>query len=87
VLTDLSPFERDLLDAYEGDEYRRDLIPVVIEEELHEVFSYLPSVTIAANSPSWALKTWQAEHKPRVLIAERAMAEQLRLKLIAVRPH
>src|SRR5689334_12650303 len=35
LLTDLSSFERDLLDAYEGDEYRRELIPVMVDAELH----------------------------------------------------
>src|SRR5690348_7753130 len=44
ILTDLSPFEKDLLDAFEGPEYRRDIIPVMIGEELHEAFAYLPAI-------------------------------------------
>lgn len=87
VLTDLTPFERDLLDAYEGDEYRRELIPVVIAEELHEAFAYLPVVHVPAEAPPWTLAAWQAEHKPHALAGERASFETLRLKLLAIRPH
>jgi hypothetical protein len=86
VLLDLSPFERDLLDAFEGAEYRRTQIPVMICEELHEAFTYLPSVTIPADSPPWSLGEWQAAHKSRVLMSERATADEIRTKLIAIRP-
>jgi gamma-glutamylcyclotransferase (GGCT)/AIG2-like uncharacterized protein YtfP len=87
VLTDLSPFEHDLLDAFEGEEYSRGLIPVIIGEELHEAFAYLPAIAVPPNAPPWSLLDWQTDHKPRVLAGERATAEQLRAKLIAIRPH
>jgi gamma-glutamylcyclotransferase (GGCT)/AIG2-like uncharacterized protein YtfP len=87
VLTDLSSFECDLLDAYEGDEYRRDIVPVMIDEELHEAFAYLPAIAIPAGAPLWTLENWQAFHKPRVLAAEIAAVAVLRQKLIAIRPH
>jgi gamma-glutamylcyclotransferase (GGCT)/AIG2-like uncharacterized protein YtfP len=86
VLTDISSFEIDLLDAFEGDEYRREIIAVMIEEELHEAFAYMPVVAVAGQ-PDWSLPAWQAEHKARVLTGERATAEQLRAKLIAIRHH
>lgn len=86
VLTDLSPFERDLLDAYEGEEYRRAPIPVMIEDELHEADAYLPAVDIAGGE-SWTLEAWQNQHKAKVLATERAAAAALRQKLIARRPH
>jgi hypothetical protein len=87
ALTDLSPFEHDLLDAFEGAEYRRDIIPVMIAEELHEAFAYLPAIAIPADADPWTLSAWQLNHKPRVLVSERAGADEIRLKLIAVRPH
>ena len=87
VLTDLTPFERDLLDAFEGDEYRRQLVPVMIGEELHEAFAYLPAIAVAGDAAAWTLAEWQRMHKPRVLAGEQATADQLRLKLIAIRPH
>ncbi|MEO6014920.1 MAG: gamma-glutamylcyclotransferase family protein [Devosia sp.] len=87
VLTDLTPFERDLLDAYEGDEYVRQLIPAIIAEELHEAFAYLPAIAIAASAEPWSLAFWQEMHKRRVLGSERASADELRQKLIAIRPN
>jgi gamma-glutamylcyclotransferase (GGCT)/AIG2-like uncharacterized protein YtfP len=86
LLTDLTPFELDLLDAFEGAEYRRGVVPVMVEEELHEAFAYLPAVPVK-DQPDWSLAAWQAEHKARVLAGEKATADELRLKLIATRPH
>lgn len=87
VLTDLTPFEHDLLDAFEGPEYRRGLVPVMIGEELHEAFAYLPAIEVLADAPPWTLEAWQMNHKRRVLVSERASAEEIRMKLIAIRPH
>ena len=87
VLTDLTRFEIDLLDAFEGREYRRSVIAVMIGEELHEVLAYLPTATIPANAPGWTLAAWQACHKAAVLEAERVAAVELRQKLIAIRPN
>lgn len=87
VLTDLSPFERDLLDAFEGSEYDPAPVPVMIGEELHEAVAYLPTATIAASAEPWTLAAWQRRHKRRVLPAETAAARDIRMKLIAVRPN
>ena len=87
VLRGLSPFEQDLLDAYEGEEYRRALLPVMIGEELHEAFAYLPVIAVPAAAAPWSLAEWQARHKPRLLAGELAAIAELRLKLIATRPH
>ena len=89
LLTDLSPFERDLLDAFEGDEYRRQPIATMLadEPELHEADAYLPAIAIATDAHDWSLSRWQAEHKPKVLVAEAASARDIRTRLIAVRPH
>ncbi|MEQ1899568.1 MAG: gamma-glutamylcyclotransferase family protein [Devosia sp.] len=87
VLTDLTAFERDLLDAFEGEEYHRRPIPVMIGEELHEADAYLPAIAIGAGAEAWTLESWQAAHKPRVLKGERATADELRRRLIAVRPN
>ena len=64
LLLDLTAFERDLLDAFEGDEYRRASIPVMIEEELHEADAYLPAVAVKPDAAQWTLEAWQAAHKP-----------------------
>ena len=87
VLLDLTPFERDLLDAFEGEEYRREIVATMIGEELHEAYAYLPVIAVPADSPAWTLEGWQGTHKPKVLSAEAATADELRRKLIAIRPN
>lgn len=87
LLLDLTPFERDLLDAFEGEEYRRAPIAVVLDEELHEADAYLPAIPVPAGAADWDLRLWQQRHKPTVLAADTATAAQLRLRLIAVRPN
>ena len=86
LLTGLSPFELDLLDQFEGEEYRRDIVPVMIGEELHEAHAYLPAIAVAGGDP-WLLETWQAVHKTDVLRADAAQAEEIRRQLIAIRPN
>jgi hypothetical protein len=86
VLLGLSPFEHDLLDGWEGDEYRRGIVPVMIGEELHEADAYLPAVPVAGGDP-WSFERWQALHKAEVLRFEAAQADEIRLRLIAIRPN
>lgn len=89
LITGLSPFERDLLDAYEGDEYRRTPIAAMLadEPELHEADAYLPTASVPTDAHEWSLSRWQLEHKPLVLVSELAEAARLRERLIAIRPN
>lgn len=87
VITDLTPFERDLLDAFEGAEYLRQPIAVMIEEDLFEADAYLPAIPVPANSTAWSLMRWQTNHKADVIVSEAATASELPARLIATRPH
>ncbi len=87
LLLGLSPFEQDLLDTYEGPEYRPAVIAVMTGEELHESCAYLPAVNVPAGTAEWRLETWQEQHKPKAVEAEAAAAQMLRAKLIAIRPN
>ena len=89
LIVGLSPFERDLLDAYEGEEYRRGPIATMLvdEPELHEADAYLPVIAIPTDAHEWSLSRWQAEHKARVLVGELAEVTRLRERLIAIRPN
>jgi hypothetical protein len=89
LITGLSPFERDLLDAWEGDGYRRTPIATMLldEPELHEADAYLPVIAISAAAADWSLSRWQAEHKAATLVAAVAAAARLRQRLIAMRPN
>jgi gamma-glutamylcyclotransferase (GGCT)/AIG2-like uncharacterized protein YtfP len=87
VLTDISSFEAELLDAYEGDEYRRAVLPVLIEAELHEALAYLPITPPPAAAPDWRLGDWQVNQKPATLVSERIAAAERRQQLLARRPN
>lgn len=87
LLIDLTSFERDLLDAFEGDEYRRAPLAAMVEEDLFEADAYLPAISVPNVGEDWSLESWQTTHKPRVLGAEAASAAEIRSKLIAVRPN
>jgi gamma-glutamylcyclotransferase (GGCT)/AIG2-like uncharacterized protein YtfP len=87
LLLGITPFEFDLLDAYEGEEYRRTPVPVMVEGELHTVDAYLPAIAVPATAADWSLARWQARHKAASLPAEAAAAAHLHARLLAARPH
>lgn len=87
VIVGLSAFEMDLLDAYLDGDYRRSIIAVMIEEELHEADAYLPARPPPQGAAPWSLMQWQQDHKPHALVAAATAAAQLRDKLIAIRPN
>jgi gamma-glutamylcyclotransferase (GGCT)/AIG2-like uncharacterized protein YtfP len=86
VLIRLTPFETDLLDQFEGEEYRRGVVPAMIDDELHEADAYLPTSAIPAPTP-WSLEAWQAAHKASVLQHEARLADDIRRRLVAARPN
>jgi gamma-glutamylcyclotransferase (GGCT)/AIG2-like uncharacterized protein YtfP len=87
LLLGLSPFELDLLDRFEGDEYRRALLPVIADAELHEALAYLPVGPLPPDLPEWRFDAWQREHRQGMLAAEALVAEDRRRQLLAMRPH
>lgn len=86
ILLGLSRLERRVLDAYEGEEYRRGLIPVLVEQEMHEAETYLPTLVIAPTAEAWTLENWQKIHKPTVLASEGRLAARLRAEIAAGPP-
>jgi hypothetical protein len=89
LITGISPFERDLLDAWEGGEYRRTPIAAMLadEPELHEADAYVPAIALPTDAHDWSLSRWQAEHKARALVIDSAAVARLRQQLIAIRPN
>jgi hypothetical protein len=69
LLLGLSRADLDLLDAYEGAEYRRAIVPAIVDAELHEADAYLPLAPIPADAEPWSLAAWQANHKAAALAA------------------
>lgn len=85
VVVGLSRFEHAVLDAFEGEEYRRGIVPVLIEGELHEAHAYLPAVAVADDAEPWSLCSWQQEHKAIVLPEDAAAAARIRARLATAR--
>lgn len=82
----LSAFDIAVIDAYEA-EYTRGIVPVIVDEELHEADAYLPALPVGTDAPAWSLETWQQLHKTNVLLEDNAVAARIRQKLIAARPN
>lgn len=87
VVLGLSPFERDLLDAWEGEAYARAALPVMIAAELHMAEAYLPVTPPPPDAPDWRLADWQLNHKGAAIVEAGREADQLRRDLIAIRPN
>lgn len=85
VIHDLLPLDLAALDAFEGDEYVRGTIEVLIDGQRAQAQTYLPTITMSALAPVWSLSDWTSRHKPSVITAEVATAEALRRRLFAAR--
>ena len=81
LLTCLTFADLAALGAFEGDEYRRDRIDVVVDDTTILAEAYFPVMPIPATQPAWTLAEWTAHHKPSVLQGEIEMAMALRKRL------
>lgn len=87
LILGLTAFERAVLDVFEGAEYRREIVPVLVDAELHEADAYLPVVHVGADGPAWSLADWRARYKAEVLTGEADAGAEIRARLIAARPN
>lgn len=67
------------LDAFEGDQYRRGEVQLLIAAGPVTAEVYWPAVPVAASAPDWTLERWMSEHKPLVLAHETELARTARL--------
>jgi hypothetical protein len=86
LLESLSGLDLAVLDAFEGEEYRRGTITVLVDGAAHEAGAYLPVNALPATAPAWSLAEWTAMHKPAVLRQETGTATALRQRLAAQLP-
>ncbi|QDZ12016.1 gamma-glutamylcyclotransferase family protein [Devosia ginsengisoli] len=86
LLDNLSHLDLAVLDAFEGEEYRRRPISVLVDGVGHPADAYLPLAAISANAPVWSLADWTSVHKPAVLGRETETATALRQRLAAQVP-
>ena len=83
LLHGLTAIELSILDAFEGDEYRRDTIVVQTRSGTVRADVYLPVTAIGTDATPWTLELWTALHKSSVLSGERSTAAALRERLSA----
>lgn len=83
LLPKLTMIELAILDAFEGDEYRRAGIAVRAPSGMVDADVYLPVIAIPPDAASWTLDTWTQLHKSLVLDGERRTATELRHRLSA----
>jgi gamma-glutamylcyclotransferase (GGCT)/AIG2-like uncharacterized protein YtfP len=79
LIEGLSALDLAVLDAFEGDEYRRKTIAVHAAGQQRRVGTYLPTILIGAGAPAWSLAAWTALHKPAVIGGETTTALRQRL--------
>ncbi len=82
----LDPLDLAVLDAFEGEEYRRTTITIVLDENAVQAQAYLPVIAIPAIAPAWSLYHWSTAHKPQVIAGETSTAQSLRRRLSALLP-
>jgi gamma-glutamylcyclotransferase (GGCT)/AIG2-like uncharacterized protein YtfP len=78
LLYGLTAIDLNVLDAFEGNEYRRAAIAVQTRSGPASADVYLPVTPIRADAPPWTLEQWTALHKSSVLAGERSTAAALR---------
>lgn len=83
VIIGLNRFEHLVLDAFEGEEYRRDVIGVLVEGELHEAEVYLPTARVGPEAEPWSFADWVANHKPAALVSELEAGAAIRAQVLA----
>lgn len=75
--------ERDLavLDAFEGEEYRRMSLAVEVNGAPVSAHAYMPAIDMSCDGPAWSFQHWLSAHKPGLIHAETSAARALRQKL------
>ncbi len=82
LVHDVTDFDRDVLDAFEGEEYERRPILVEVAGEIEEADVYWPTTDIPADAPGWTFADWERDHKSHVLVTDGLQARELRLLLM-----
>lgn len=67
LISDLSPLDLTVLDAFEGEEYRRTSIVVHSHGADLAAVCYLPTLPVGPEAAAWTLDEWTQRHKPGVI--------------------
>lgn len=86
LVSGLDALDWAVLDAFEGEDYRREDIAIQAGGMIRRAFAYLPTRIIAPDAPVWIFEMWVARHKQTVLETETTLARTLRARLRGQRP-
>ncbi|MDB5563110.1 MAG: gamma-glutamylcyclotransferase [Hyphomicrobiales bacterium] len=81
ALASLTLADLAMLDAFEGDEYRRTTASVIVNGIGGEADVYFPRQAIGDAAAEWSFAAWVARHKADFLSVERENVIQLRARL------
>ena len=81
LIQGLDDADRAALDAFEGDQYRREQALVDTAQGPILADLYLPARDLPETAPLWTLSLWRERHKPAVLAQETALGHAARLGL------
>jgi len=86
LLTNLAPADLALLDLFEGEEYARTSIEIIVSGQKATADVYWPAQPISPDAPAWHLADWTARHKAAFLGVEADNLIELRRRLTDL-PH
>ena len=78
LISGLTAADLALLDRFEGDEYRRQTIELIVTGTPATADVYWPSRLIPDSAADWRLDSWVARHKTAFLAAEAGSIAQQR---------
>jgi gamma-glutamylcyclotransferase (GGCT)/AIG2-like uncharacterized protein YtfP len=81
LLTGLSAADLDLLDRFEGEEYRRGPIELIVSGAAARADVYWPAQSIPADAADWRLPDWTRRYKAGFLATEAESLAELRRHL------
>lgn len=70
LVSDLADAELAALDTFEGGEYHRLPIEVIVDGSAVTVDAYLPICGVSLSAETWTLEHWRANSKDDFMIAE-----------------
>jgi hypothetical protein len=70
LLADLTTADLDRLDVFEGAEYIRRQIEIIVSGKTARADVYWPALPLPPSAPTWNLDDWRLRHKAAFLAAE-----------------
>lgn len=86
LLRGLTAIDLSLLDAFEGEEYRRLAISVEAAGRSEAAEVYWADIAAPADAPAWSFEDWRRNHKADLLVEAHEAAARARARLTAQAP-